>query len=94
MRTAAIPLSQIIIDTLAAGERRELSIIVAIRNVSRAFKGDLASLTKSSLRQLVASGTVLERDGMYTLSPPGSGRKRTPSGDALGPAPKNSSAVG
>ena len=93
MRTAAIPLRQIIIDTLAAGERRELSIIVAIRNVSRTFKGDLASLTKSSLRQLVASGTIVERDGMYTLSALGSGRKRTSSGDITGPTPKKSSAV-
>lgn len=93
MRTPGTPLRQIIIDTLAAGERRELSIIVAIRNVSKTLKGDLASLTKSSLRQLVASGTIVECDGVYTLSPPGSGRKRTPSGDTIGPTPKNSSAV-
>lgn len=89
MRTAAIPLRQIIIDTLAAGERRELSIIVAIRNVSRTFKGDLASLAKSSLRQLVASGTIVECDGVYALSPLGSSRKRATSGDTLGSTPKN-----
>ena len=93
MRTPGIPLSQIIIDTLAAGERRELSMIVAIRNVSRSFKGDLASLTRSSLRQLVAAGTIVECDGVYALSPLGSSRKRTASGGAAESTPNKSSLV-
>jgi hypothetical protein len=92
MTSSTIPFSQIIMDTLAAGERRELSLIVAIRNVSRTFKGDLASLTRSSLRKLVASGALVESDGMYSLSKPGSRRERTASGNPTGSTAKNSSA--
>jgi hypothetical protein len=72
MQTSSIKFNQMILDSLAAGERRELSMIAAIRNVlnrSGTIKGDLTSLTKSGLRKLLASGTVVERDGMYTLSP-------------------------
>jgi hypothetical protein len=71
MSISTIQLRQIILDTLAVGERRELSIVVAIRNVlnrSGTIKGDLTSLTKSGLRKLVASGTIVERDGVYSLS--------------------------
>lgn len=68
-------------------------MIVAIRNVSRSFKGDLASLTRSSLRQLVASGTVVECDGVYSLSPFAGSRKRASSGDAGEATPKKSSLV-
>ena len=72
MSISAVQLSQIILDTLAAGERRELSMIVAIRRVLNrrgAIKGDLTSLTRSGLRKLIASGTVMESDGVYSLSP-------------------------
>ena len=83
MTSPTIPFSQIIIDTLAAGERRELSVIVAIRNVSKTFKGDLAALTRSSLRKLVVAGTLVETDGMYSLSP-ACGRERTSTGSTPG----------
>ena len=92
MTSPTIPFSQIIIDTLAAGERRELSLIVAIRNVSRTFKGDLASLTRSSLRKLVVAGTLVETDGMYSLSPVGGGRERTSTGNTPGSTAKSASA--
>lgn len=71
MSTSAVQLSEMIIDILTAGERRELSMVVAIRrrlNLAGTMKGDLTSMTKSGLRKLVASGMVLERDGVYTLS--------------------------
>jgi hypothetical protein len=61
-----------ILDTLGDGERRQLSMVVAIRNVlsrSGPMKGDLTTSMKAALRKLVASGTVEETDGVYSLSP-------------------------
>jgi len=87
MTSPAIPFSQIIIDTLATGERRELSVMVAIRNVSRTFKGDLAALTRSSLRKLVVAGTLVETDGVYSLSP-ACGRERTTTGSTPSSIPE------
>ncbi len=71
MSTSAVQLTDMIVEILTDGERRELSMVVAIRrrlNLAGTIKGDLAKLTKSGLRKLVAAGTVLERDGVYTLS--------------------------
>jgi hypothetical protein len=71
MPISTIKFSQIIIDELSAGERRELSLVVAIRNVlnrTGAVKGNLPDMTKSALRKLVASGTLVESDGLYSLA--------------------------
>jgi hypothetical protein len=83
MRTSTTQLGQTILDTLASGERRELSLVVGIRNAlnrsGATNKGDLMALTKSGLRNLVASGEVEERDGLYSLSPHRSKLVRTAS---------------
>jgi hypothetical protein len=63
--------SPIILDELARGERRVLSLVVAVgRELDRgeAVKGDLTATVKSALRTLVASKAVVDEDGMYSLA--------------------------
>ena len=72
MRIAPSRINQLILDQLAAGERRVLSLIVSVGNVLRrteTIKGDLAAMVKSELRRLVDAGAVVDADGMYSLSP-------------------------
>jgi len=72
MNVSSVRLTQIILDTLGDGERRELSMVVAVRHVlsrSGPMKGDLTTSMKAALRKLVAAGTVQETDGTYFLSP-------------------------
>lgn len=84
MNVSSIRLTQMILDTLGDGERRQLSMVVAIRHMlsrSGPMKGDLNTSIKAALRKLVASGTVEETDGMYSLSPSlkkGKGRAAAP----------------
>jgi hypothetical protein len=62
----------LILDELSRGERRILSLVVAIgRELSRIrlVKGDITATVKSTLRTLVASGMIVDTDGIYTLSP-------------------------
>jgi hypothetical protein len=50
---------------------RLLTLVVAVRKSldrSEAVKGDLAEIVKSTMRQLVASKTVVDVEGMYALS--------------------------
>jgi len=63
-----------ILDQLRLGERRVLSLTVAIRGLlsgSDGSKGDLSASVKSALRRLVVSGAVVDVDGMYSLARPG-----------------------
>jgi hypothetical protein len=64
-------ISQLILDQLAVGERRVLSLIVAVGKVPRSetSKGDLTAMVKSELRRLVVAGAIVEADGLYSLSP-------------------------
>jgi hypothetical protein len=67
-----IQISSLIVEQLAAGEKRVLGLTVAVRNSlgrSEKVKGDLSEMVKSSLRKLVASQAVVQVDGMYSLSP-------------------------
>ena len=60
----------LVIEQLSRREMRVLSLIVAIRKnleMSDGFKGDLSASVKSVLRTLVASRTVAEVEGMYSL---------------------------
>jgi hypothetical protein len=73
MAISTIRISDMILSQLARGERRLLSLVVAIRgglNESGAVKGDLSATVKSALRKLIASGAVLDVDGVYSLSRP------------------------
>ena len=60
----------LILDELARGERRLLSLVVAVGKVLERrdrLKGNLTTTIKSALRRLVASNLVVDADGMYSL---------------------------
>jgi len=62
-----------VLQQLNAGERRLLSLVVAVRKGmadSHRIKGDLTEQVRSSLRQLVADHQVVDDDGMYSLARP------------------------
>jgi hypothetical protein len=62
---------QIVLGALADGEKRVLSLVVAVRRALQGranFKGDLTGSVKLILRSLIADGHVREADGMYSLS--------------------------
>jgi hypothetical protein len=64
-------ISLLILHELAAGEKGVLSLVVAIRRAlgrSEKLKGDLAQMVNSALRKLVASQTVVDDDGRYSLA--------------------------
>ena len=70
---SAIQIQSLIVDQLGRGEMEVLSLVVAVRRtlgVLESPKGDLAAIVKSALRTLVASKTVVDHDGRYSLSPP------------------------
>jgi hypothetical protein len=65
-------ISLLILARLGLSESRLLSLLVAIRKDLSGrgpVKGDLGGMVKTALRQLVASGRVIEVDGTYGLSP-------------------------
>jgi hypothetical protein len=65
-------ISALILEQLSRGEKRVLSLIVAIRKCldpSDAFKGDLSVAVNAALRTLVASGAVVDTHGIYSLPP-------------------------
>ncbi len=66
-------ISPLILEELSHGEKRILSLVVSIRKVlarTEVFKGDLPAVVKLALRKLIASGTVYEIDGVYTIRRP------------------------
>jgi len=72
MATSSVQVSELILEQLAGGERRVLSLTVAIGKVMNrngAGKGDLSQMVRSALRTLVANRTIVEMDGVYALSP-------------------------
>ena len=65
-------INQLVLDQLALGERRVLSLVVAVGKAlsnSGAAKGDLTAMVKSALRTLVSTQVVVDVDGMYSLAP-------------------------
>jgi hypothetical protein len=70
---SAVQIRTLIVDQLAQGEMEVLRLIVSVRRtlgVLESPKGDLAAMVKSALRTLVASKTIVDHDGRYSLSPP------------------------
>jgi hypothetical protein len=71
MALPAIKINQMIIDQLGRGEMRLLVLTVAVRKAfggSEGVKGDLSTAVKSALRKLVSSKTVIDVEGVYSLS--------------------------
>ena len=71
MSTVTMPIEKLILDQLARGEMRLLSLVVAIRRTQGRFegmKGDLSATVKSGLRHLINRNVVADVDGVYLLS--------------------------
>ena len=72
MSTVTMPIEKLILDQLARGEMRLLSLVVAIRRTQGRFegmKGDLSATVKSAMRHLINRNVVADADGVYSLSP-------------------------
>ena len=70
MPALASPLQQLILGLLAQREHRLLVLVVAVRKSLGPYhhvKGDLSESVSSSLKSMVAAGTVNERDGVFSL---------------------------
>lgn len=70
---SSVLIRELIIEQLARGEKRLLSLVVAVRKAlgeSEKVKGDLSEIVRTALRGLVASKAVVHVDGVYVLSPP------------------------
>jgi hypothetical protein len=69
MRIPPETLTQLILDQLAGGEMRLLVLIVGIRKDLKGsgVKGDLSARVQTALRGLVASKSIVNHDGVYTL---------------------------
>ena len=63
-------LRRLILNQLAGGEMRLLALVVGIRKNLRGLviKGDLLERVRSALCGLVASRSIVDNDGMYSLS--------------------------
>lgn len=71
MSTVTTPIEKLILDQLALGEMRLLSLVVAIRRNQGRFegmKGDLSATVKSGLRHLINRNVIADIDGIYSLS--------------------------
>lgn len=65
--------TNLVLQRLASGETRLLSLIVGLRRsleTTELFQGDLPAITKAVLRRLVAEGEVFDLDGVYSLRRP------------------------
>jgi hypothetical protein len=71
MANSTNDISQLIVRQLGGGEKRLLSLVVAVRkglSLSHPLRGDLTEIVKSALRKLVASEAVVDDDGTYSLA--------------------------
>ena len=71
MRTQPERISRLILDQLAMGEMGSLVLLVAVRRAmggAAPFKGDLAAAVKAALRKLVASQSITEVEGVYSIA--------------------------
>jgi hypothetical protein len=67
--TRPIEVSSLILAQLAGGEMGLLRLVVAVRkNLGRFEKGDLSQIVQAALQKLVASATVVDMDGLYSLA--------------------------
>ena len=83
MLTPSTSIAPLIIEKLGEGEKRSLSLVVAIRKSlgrSAFIKGDLSSVVNTALRKLVTAGKVVENDGVYSLVRESVVRSRVPAG--------------
>jgi hypothetical protein len=80
MRIPPDTLSQLILSQLAGGEKRLLVLIVGIRKDLKgsAVKGDLSARVQSALRTLMASKSIVNHDGVYSLSNALTGQSASP----------------
>jgi hypothetical protein len=72
MPTFTSRVTPLVLDELARGERRVLSLVVAVRSAlqrSDALRGNLTGTVRSSLRALMSSKAIVDADGMYSLAP-------------------------
>ena len=63
-------IDSVILNQLARGEMRLLILLVSVRKAmggSVPFKGDLAKAVNTALRRLIASRTVTDTEGVYSL---------------------------
>ena len=68
MSIPTTPLHQIVLNQLATGEKRLLTLVVSVRKEmgpAGNIKGDLSVMVKAALRKLVASKVVLDEEGVY-----------------------------
>jgi hypothetical protein len=67
--TRPVEVSSLILAQLAGGEMGLLRLVVAVRkNLGRFEKGDLSQIVQAALQKLVASATVVDMDGLYSLA--------------------------
>jgi hypothetical protein len=72
MPTLTSRVAPLILDELQRGERRVLSLTVAVRKAlerTGAAKGDLTGSINSALRNLVDAKRILNTEGIYSLAP-------------------------
>ncbi len=72
MVTPSTSITPLILEKLAEGEKRSLTLVVSIRRSlgrSAFLKGDLSAVVNSALRKLIATKKVIEVDGVYSLAP-------------------------
>ncbi len=70
MQISSIRFGQMILDELASGDKRVLSLTVAIRRAcdrTGPVKGNLSGMVTSALRKLVVAGMIVDMDGAYSL---------------------------
>jgi hypothetical protein len=73
MRATGVQINQLVLDQLARGEMRLLTLVVAVRKALGAtafYKGDLSAAVSAVLRKLVCSKTVTDNQGVFSLTPP------------------------
>ena len=71
MVTPSTSITPLILEKLGEGEKRSLTLVVAIRRSlgkSAFLKGDLSAVVNTALRKLVAAKKVIEVDGVYSLA--------------------------
>jgi hypothetical protein len=72
MSQPPVSLTERVLHQLSTGESRILSLVVAVRRTlaqDEHIKGNLTDAVKACLQKLVASSTVIQVDGMFSLAP-------------------------
>jgi hypothetical protein len=72
MSTETSPIADLILHQLEGGEKRILSLIVAVRRSAGSAswaKGSLKERVASTLRKMVSSKEIVDVDGLYSLPP-------------------------